>query len=273
MKRILPVILLMVAVACQDGRAQITVRGRLALDIDATPGQSISGSIIVDNDTDEPQQAKVYQTDYRFFADGTNEYGTPGGIDRSNAMWIQFSPSTMTIPPKGSVSIAYTITVPDSLNGNPPTGSYWSMMMIEGISSRSAESTLGDSSNSGNAVGFNQVTRYGVQLAVHLRAGAEADVSFDGVELLAKEDGGTVFKADVTNTGTVMIRPNVYMRVFDSDGNEYGPFDGTRFRMYPGTSVRQNIKLDNLSAGEYQALLVVDAGEEAVFGGQFQINL
>jgi len=273
MRRILPLIIFLVALACRASSAQITVRGRLAHDIDAVAGQSISGSIIVDNDTDEPQQAKVYQTDYRFFADGTNEYGTPGSIDRSNATWVQFSPSTMTIPPEGSVTIAYTVTIPDSLDEGVPEGSYWSMMMIEGISARSAESTLADSSSTENTVGFNQVTRYGVQLAVHLRTGARADVSFDGVELVANGDGGTVFRADVTNTGSLMIRPNVYMRVFDSDGKEYGPFDGTRFRMYPGTSVRQNIRLDNLPAGEYQALLVVDAGDEAVFGGQFQLNL
>ena len=70
-----------------------------------------------------------------------------------------------------------------------------------------------------------------------------------------------------------MLRPNVYMRLFAEDGTEFGPFEGVQFRLYPGTSVRQRIDLSSLKAGTYQALLVVDNGDDAVFGGQYELTL
>ena len=95
-------------------QAQITVRGRLAHDVDVIPGQTIIGSVVVDNETEEPQQAKIYLKDYLFYADGTNSYDDPGTGMRSNASWVQFSPEAATVPPGGSVTVSYSISIPDS---------------------------------------------------------------------------------------------------------------------------------------------------------------
>jgi len=248
-------------------QAQITVRGRLAHDLSAMSGQEISGSVIVDNETQEPQQAKVYLRDYMFFADGTNAYDDPGTNERSSAPWVRFSPENMTIPPGGSVTVSYSMFVPDSTDA----GSYWSMLMVEGVDPSSAESTSEEAAE--RQVGFRQVTRYGVQLAVHVEGEAEQNVAFEAVQLFADEEGNTFFQADVHNIGTAMLRPNVYMRLFAEDGTEYGPLEGVQFRMYPGTSVRQRIDLSSLEAGTYQALLIVDNGDDAVFGGQYELTL
>ena len=247
--------------------AQITVRGSLAHDLDGVPGAILTGQIVVDNDTGEPQQAKVYQTDYLFYADGSNEYDEPGTTQRSNANWIRFSPDNMVIPPNSSVTISYEVTVPDSVSN----GSFWSMLMVEGVEAGSAENA--DETAEERQVGFRQVTRYGVQMAVHLRNQAEQNVSFDAIQLVADDEGSTHFQADVLNTGSLMMRPEVYLRIFDAEGAEHGPFEGVQFRMYPGTSVRQRIDLTSLPTGTYQALLIVDNGDDAVFGGQYELTL
>jgi len=250
--------------------AQITVRGRLAHDTPAMPGQEITGSILVDNETMDIQQARVYQTDYLFFADGTNAYNEPGTSARSNARWVSWSPQAVTVPPNGSVTISYRIAVP----ADADPGSYWSMLMVEAIDPESAESTLGDEPPADREVGFRQVTRYGVQVAVHVsETEALKEVAFEGVHLVATEDGRTLFQADIVNTGAAMIRPDVYMRVFDQEGKEYGPFNGVQFRLYPGTSVRQRIALEGIPPGTYQAILVVDGGDDAVFGGQYELTI
>jgi len=249
--------------------AQITVRGQLAHDLNAVPGQVVTGSISVDNETDQPQQARIYLRDYMFFADGTNAYDEPGTVERSNAPWVQFTPEALTVPPGSSAEVSYSIAVPDSADG----GSFWSMLMVEAIEPGSATSTSGDDGEEERQVGFRQVTRYGVQLAVHLQEESVKEVAFDNIQLLADEEGQTWFLADVTNTGSLMLRPNVYMRIFAEDGSESGPFDGVQFRMYPGTSVRQRIDLSDLPAGTYQALLIVDNGDDAVFGGQYELTL
>ncbi len=250
--------------------AQITVRGQLAHDLETVPGATLTGSVTIANDTNELQQARIYQRDYLFFADGTNAYDDPGTTARSNAPWISFSPEQATVPPGGSMTVSYQINVPDTAGA----GSWWSMLMVEAIDRESAESTLGEDAPGDREVGFRQVTRYGVQLATHVSsASAEPGVELENVRLQALEDGRTVFQIDVLNVGQVMMRPDVYMRLFDAEGQEYGPFPGVQYRLYPNTSTRQRIELDGVPAGTYQAVFVVDAGSDAVFGGQFELTL
>lgn len=249
--------------------AQITVRGQLAHDLDVTPGQVVAGSVLVDNETQAVQQARVYLRDYDFQADGTNAYDEPGTTARSNAPWITFSPVNLTVPPGSSVEISYSISVPEGVD----PGSYWSMLMVEAVDPTSAESTTGEEEPQERQLGFRQVTRYGVQLAAHYRSPAVPEVAFENIQLLADEEGSTWFVADVVNTGNLMLRPEVYMRVFAEDGTESGPFEGVQYRLYPGTSVRQRIDLSALPAGTYQTLLIVDNGDEAVFGGQYELTL
>lgn len=249
--------------------SQITVRGRLAHDLEAVPGQVLSGQVLVDNETDQPQQARIYLRDYLFFADGTNAYDPPGSTSRSNADWLQFSPENLTIPPGASATVSYSITVPDSARA----GSWWSMLMVESVDPNSAESTVGEESAQERELGFRQVTRYGVQLASHIREGGQRDVAFDRIQLIADEEGQTWFHSDVINSGTLMMHPQVYMRVFAADGTEFGPFEGVQYRLYPGTSVQQRIDLSELEPGTYQALLIVDDGDDAVFGGQYELTL
>src|SRR3989338_6764887 len=76
---------------------QISVIGELSQDREAKPGETYTGSIIVRNDSNELQEAKAYQTDYRFHFDGTNEYGDPGSHARSNGKWVSFSPAQMVL--------------------------------------------------------------------------------------------------------------------------------------------------------------------------------
>lgn len=266
---LLTVLILTSGILVESGFAQITVRGRLAHDLEVAPGQQVSGEVLVDNETDQPQQARVYLRDYLFFADGTNAYDPPGSTERSNAPWVQFSPENLTIPPGASAAVSYTISLPDSISA----GSWWSMLMVESVDPNSAESTVGEETEEERELGFRQVTRYGVQLASHIQEDGQRDVTFDRIQLVADEEGHTWFHSDVINTGTLMMHPEVYMRVFAADGSEFGPFEGVQYRLYPGTSVQQRIDLSGLEPGTYQALLIVDDGDDAVFGGQYELTL
>ena len=65
--------------------ASVSVVGGLTREIVLQPGARTEGCIVLRNNTDQPQEVKVYQTDYLFWADGRNEYGEPGATPRSNA--------------------------------------------------------------------------------------------------------------------------------------------------------------------------------------------
>lgn len=248
--------------------AQIAVIGNLAHDLSVQSGNTVTGSIEVRNETAEIQEFRAYLRDYSFQAGGTNIYGAPGAMPRSNAEWTVFSPEAAVIPAHESIEVGYRIDVPADV----APGSYWSILMVEAVDETSSESSLPDAGNPQPQVGFRQVTRFGVQLATHVGTG-DVMVSLDGIRLVTDDSGRLLFQIDVENTGTTMVRPDVYMRMFDDEGNEFGPFDGTQFRIYPGTSVRQSIPLENVPAGTYTALFVVDAGGDNVYGGQYSLTL
>jgi len=263
---------LLLAIACVPPflRGQISIIGALSPDKDAMPGETYEGSILVKNDGAEPAEAKVYQTDYFFAFDGTNDYGKPGTMPRSNAQWVRFSPATMIIPALATATLNYSVTVPPTVTGKELSGTYWSMLMVEGIPKGSAESTLSPKPKKAE-MGVRQTLRYGIQIATSISGTGKKAVRFVAGKLLHGKGGGTTLQVDIENNGTLGFRPEIYAELFDSKGQSLGKYPGARYRMYPGTSVRETIDLSKIPSGSYKALVVVDAGGEDVFGAQYTL--
>jgi hypothetical protein len=256
---------------CAEAAAQISVVGELSNDKDARPGEKYEGAVSVRNDSNEPQEVKVYQTDYMFFRDGTNTYGEPGTVPRSNAKWITFSPSFVTVPPLSTVTISYSVDVPQDTPAMKLVGSYWSMLMVEGIAKGSAESAAQQDPKKAQ-MGIRQTIRYGIQIATHIAETGTKKINFVDAKLIPDEKGKRYLQVDLENTGELWIRPEVYVELFDDQGASKGKFSGVRYRMYPGTSVRQMIDLTSAAAGSYKALVVVDAGGEDVYGAEYTLK-
>ena len=263
--------LFLLACPVLQAAAQVSIIGDLSQDREARPGQTYDGSILVKNDSHDPQQARVYQTDYLFSYDGTNNYADPGTTPRSNARWVTFSPSFIVVPPQGTAAINYTVVVPESLGRAAPAGSYWSMLMVEGVPGDAPESSLRPK-NERPELGLRQTLRYGIQIATHIAGTGKRSVKFLGARLMKVGGVGTVLQVDVENNGTLWFRPEVYVEIFDAQGGSRGKYAGQKFRMYPGTSVRQQIDLHTIPAGKYKALVVVDAGGDDVFGAQYMLE-
>lgn len=244
-------------------QAQIVVRGPLAYDHVVRPGAVHSQEFDIENSGDETVTASLYQTDYTFSADGTNDYGTAGELDRSNASWIRFSPSVVTLEPGQIATVRYAVTMPDSVRG-----SYWSMLMIEG---RPGDMGRASAAQRGT-LGLRQVTRYGVQIATHIQDSGIRLIDFANGALETAPDG-PVLRIDVLNTGERMLRPELTLRLIDDDGNEHGPIRTEPRRLYPGTSIRESLPLREVPPGHYTAILVADAGDEDVFGLQLDLTL
>ena len=255
----------------RPAHAQVQVEGKLTDDRAAKPGTVYEGVINIKNDTDRPQQARIYQTDYLFFADGTNEYGAPGSTPRSNASWIQLSPSDLTIQPGKTVPVKYVVHVPETgAKGNPLAGSYWSMIMVEGVS----EVEMAPREKDGKPVITTHATiRHGYQVATHVGDPVRRLIEFDGVSLRQGEQAPASLQADVAATGNAMLRPEAWLELFGSDGAAVGRIEGQRYRIYPGTSVRYRFDLSHLPSGTYEALVLVDAGEDDILGAQYTLNL
>ncbi len=245
----------------------ITIVGGLTHERSANPGETYQGAIFVKNKDNEPREVKFYQTDYLFFADGTNVFGEPGKTARSNAKWISFKPKRLVILPKESVPVNYTIQVPKD---ETLTGTYWSMLMVEEIPKGSSESS--QAAEDQMQVGICQVLRYGVQMVSHIGNTGTRKLKFFNTKLL-KESGKRILRVDIENTGTRWLRPLLWVELYSEKGGYIGRFEGERLRICPGTSVRHRIDLSKVSEQTYKALVVADAGEDAIFGAKYTLKL
>ncbi|MEX0602959.1 MAG: hypothetical protein WD295_06435 [Bacteroidota bacterium] len=251
--------------------AQVSVIGELSQDRELRPGQKYEGVILVKNDTDNLQEAKVYQTDYLFFSDGTNRYEEAGTQPRSNARWVTFSPAYLTIPPRGTVPVNYTVIVPPATDRSRLAGTYWSMLMVEGIPVGSPESSAPRPDKKAE-MGIMQTIRYGIQIVTHIPNTGTRSVRFVSTNLVPAEGGKRYLQIDLENDGEIGFRPDVYVELFDSRGVSRGKFPGSKYRIYPGTSVRQMIDISAVPRGTYKALIVVDTGSDDIFGAEYTVT-
>ena len=90
---------------------------------------------------------------------------------------------------------------------------------------------------------------------------------------LVKKDGRSVYELEIENNGERWIIPEVSLELFDAQGARLGLFHGSKQRIYPGTSIRQDLDLPGLKPGVYKGVIVIDGGGEDVFGARTEIEL
>jgi P pilus assembly chaperone PapD len=240
--------------------AQVSVLSSTLEERQAAPGERYTGTLRVRNTSGEPQQARVYQTDYRFLADGRTFYEQPGSTPRSNAAWVRVNPSQLTLAPGEEAAVAYTVAVPAD---GAVRGSYWSVLMVETAQPPARASQRG--------VGITPSIRYAVQVATHVGQ-AERRIAFEGARLVG-EAGSRALDVNVVNTGEQADRLELRVDLFDAEGSPAGRLTSTRGLVYPGTSIHQRFEFPALPAGTYRALLVVDTGADEVFGAEYTLRL
>lgn len=265
MERLSALLALLAAFSVGTAHAQLNVLGELAYDLPASPGQLIERSFEVENLGEEPVTARLYQTDYSFAADGSNAFGAPGSVSRSNASWVTYEPSVVVIGPGLRETVRFRVQVPSALPEGHEAGSFWSMLMIEGVPKDDGAAPAE------GQIGVRQITRFGVQIATHLGQGTPS-IEFTNGGLEATDDG-PVLRIDVINTGDVFLRPGVTLRIVDDTGREIGSYSSDPKRLYPGTSVRHVVRLRGAAPGSYSAILIADAGDENVFGASLNLTL
>ncbi|HEY0016843.1 MAG TPA: hypothetical protein VGC13_11010 [Longimicrobium sp.] len=241
--------------------AQVSVVSSTLEEHTAAPGEQYTGTIRVRNTAATAQTARVSASDYRFLADGRTFYEQPGTVARSNAAWVRFSPSRLSLAPGEEATVAYTVAVPAQASLR---GSYWSVLMVETVDDAPAAVRAG-------RVGIAPTIRYAVQLATHVGQ-AERRIALEGARLTT-EGGAKAFEVNVANTGEQADRLELRVDLFDAEGAPAGRLSSTRGLVYPGTSIHQRFDLASLPPGTYRALLVVDTGSEDVFGAEYTLRL
>ena len=242
-------------------RAQIAVIGSTVEEHGAAPGQRYEGTIVVRNLTNAPQPVRVYQTDYRFFADGTSRFDSAGSQSRSNATWVHPSTSSVTIPPGTDVNVTYVVTVPpsDSLRGT-----YWSAIMIEGAPTAPPPTGA-------HEIGLGAVVRYAVQLATQLPTAGSRRVRLAKQAFATDSAGAHVLAMTVENSGERAYRPALWVELYDETGAQRARVQQQRGLLYPGSSLLQRFTFPKLPAGSYKAVVFADTGDDTVSAAQYTL--
>ncbi|MBU4317753.1 MAG: hypothetical protein KKF30_10825 [Proteobacteria bacterium] len=243
----------------------ITVSSDLCQEKISETGTSYSDVVKIFNKDKKPVEIKFYQKDYRFFSDGTNQFGDPGKEARSNAGWIKQLPQQATIQPEETLLVNYTVDVP---NDGQLTGSYWSMIMVEQVNQEELEML----SSSQKQTGIHQLTRYGIQVVTHIGDTGTRQIEFKNLKLIKNSDK-RFLQIDMANSGTRALRTALWVDFYAETGGFTKKVNGTRRRIFPDCGVMQELDLGEIPPGDYKAVVVADAGEETVFGTSFSIKL
>lgn len=246
-----------------SARAQIAVIGSTVEEHTAAPGESYTGTILIRNLSNQPQSARIYQTDYTFFADGTSHFDSTGSIARSNAKWIAVSTTTVVVPPNADVPVAYMVKVPP---GDTLRGSYWSDVMVEGASAAPPPV------NGRDQIGLGVVVRYAVQLATHIQSTGSRKIDFTGQQVELAKDSTQALSLIIANAGERAYRPLMWTEVYDEKGALRAKGKQQRGLLYPGTSVKQTFSLGKLEPGNYKAIVFADIGSDEVVAAQYKLR-
>lgn len=234
-------------------------------DLYVTPGSNAQTSFRVINRTNQSQQMTVYQTDYSFKSDGSNEFLSPGSHPRSNAEWLNFSPRQFTIKPGMKMNIDVSVNVPNK----QLTGSYWSILMVEYIDSGNNNPNADDINDQ---TGLTVKRRQGIQIRTHFSGTGEMKARYFNQQIRS-ENGKLFFDVDMENIGTLYFSGNFWIEFFDSRGKSVSKVSLERKSIYPDCSVRFSADVSHLKSGKYTALCVYDTLKNKVFGGKYQIEI
>ncbi len=229
---------------------------------EVSKGQIVRGQIEIQNAGFENRAVRVYKKDYLFSHEGEVYYNEPGSNLRSNANWIDFSPSYLELEPQQKTVINYEVTIPE---GEELTGSYWSVLMVEGILPISPELPQ-------NGLNISTVMRYAVQIATNLEDSGKNNLEFVEAKL-DRVDGNRVGSIALVNSGERLLVPEVSIELFNSEGKSVSVVKAPKKKIYPGTSTRFYLDLADLPKGQYQAIVLADCSEEDVFGLNLSLAL
>ncbi|MBS3788542.1 DUF916 domain-containing protein [Candidatus Bipolaricaulota bacterium] len=254
--------LLLLALVSGYTYGEVSVEGELYRERSLEPGQTYEGTITVSNTGDTKRTIRVYQTDYRTHSSGKVVYGDPGTQPRSNASWIEFDQDKLQIAAGSKSSFRYEITVPDK----DLLGSYWSTIMVEPVPRDSEKNQQGGTT-------LTQTIRYCVKIVTNIEDTGKRSVEITEVDL-SRSDGELFLLVGVKNSGERVLFPEAWAEIYGlKSGEKVGRFEGGRKHIFPESSISYNIKLSGISKGNYQTQLVLDNGDENVWGAQFKINL
>ncbi len=254
--------ILLTITSVQNSYASVVVTNGLTHLHKVNSGDVVIGKINIQNTKDSEQAVKVYQRDYLFFHTGEAHYNEPGSHTRSNANWMDISPTYLTLGPNEKATILYEIKVPENV---PLDGTFWSVIMVEGVKPvRENALAMG--------VSINSLVRYAIQIVSNIGETGERNLEFLQADLNNTSTGPSLQVA-IKNVGERLLIPELSVELFDESGESKGVFTAEKKKLYPLTSSNFMVDLKGIEPGNYQAVILADCSEEDVFGVNLELKI
>ncbi len=253
--------------ASPTASAGIVVLGNLSRDYQLKPGQTHESVIELENRDSTTRKVRVYQSDYRYLANGETFFPPAGSSERSNAGWVTFSPQVLTIPPMHKAQIRYLLRAPREQSKK---GTYWSMLMIQEIAATPA---MARTNHRESMVLLPTAgSRYGVQLITQLENTGKVNLEFTSATVESRNTK-RILSVAIENRGTRIAKPEVWLEVYAGNGQKAGRFVSEKGTILPGCSVRREIDISSLPRGTYNSLFIADCGHRDVYGLEIKLVL
>jgi len=215
------------------------------------PGDSKSGTIDVENATDEPLKIKAYVQDWRYTSrqDGTKEFSPAASTPLSCSDWVSFFPSEFTIPPFGKQVLSYTVKVPQKAQGG-----HYAVLFFETLLQKPS---LADPSSIGVMV------RIGALFYIEPEGAVKRDALVEHLRVERRSSGGALgIGVDFKNTGNVDLTAGGTFHIMNQDGMVFARGEFDKVYTFPEDEAKLSSSWkDNLAAGPYDLVLTIDAGK------------
>ncbi len=246
------------------GAVRVTSSPRPELQLES--GEARTYDLTLENAGAAPVVVRVGQADFLVDETGGILYHPVASLPTSNASWIGVA-TEVVIPAASTIVVPVTIQVPSDV----APGTYWSLLLVQ-----PADATRVDEGQEVDGVRTSVTVnvRFGIALITHVGGSEEPNLRFRDPDL--DRDDVTRFSTvsvAIDNPGRYLAVADVWLELYDAQGNLVREVPGGSVRIYPGASLRHLFELGALEDGAYQAVVIADAGRDAVFGVRYDLDL
>ncbi|MBI1729400.1 hypothetical protein HY229_01835 [Candidatus Acetothermia bacterium] len=236
----------------------------LGADIEVVPGQSLSGSFLVYNGNEAPTNISIEVGDFTRDEEGGVQILPPNSQPHSLANFIAFSPASFTLAAGSGKSqeVRFTVSIPAGVSGP-----HWAALLVREVGQSASNN---QTASNQQQVGVQLDLQIGVQIRQVDPTLAINTARITQVDILPPDhDKPMRVVTEFENTGTIFQKPSGEVRIIDSSGKIVARIPIDSFRMLPGGKRRLEVPLtQNLAAGDYLALVVIDFGGDFLLAGQ-----
>lgn len=217
------------------------------------PGESKVYNITINNDTDKPQKFQVKSYDFNMNGKGKSSFLPAGTGAYSLSKWLNVSPTFFEMRPGEKKEISFTVSIPNSEEGNRAA---WSILMIEQAEPRTELAP--PKKNSGTvALGVVPTYAFGVFVYQNPPTVNAENVEITNFKMETKDQVNTMF-IEAENKGNGIAYCTSYIDLTNNATGAQVRLPVKNFTIVPGLIRDFVFKLPALVPGEYTAIGVLD---------------